>query len=251
MLNAVFNIAQFWDGRAADLKEQAKGPVQAAVEMNNTPQQVVKTLTSIPTYVERFKAAFPGEKDPVNFDNMARAIEAFEATHLTPDAPFDRYLKGDARALNHQEKQGLATFINKGCASCHGGINVGGQGYFPFGVVQKPGADLLPPTDKGRFAVTRSATDEYVFRAPPLRNVALTPPYFHTGKVWDLKQAVAIMGTSQLGAELTDEEVNAIVAFLKALTGTQPEVHYPLLPASTAETPLPMTDSRIVRGAGH
>lgn len=252
VFNAVFNIAQFWDGRAADLKEQAKGPVQAAVEMANKPERVVETLNGIPQYVERFKAAFPGETDPVTFDNMARAIEAFEATLLTRDAPFDRYLKGDAAALTEQENKGLAMYMDKGCAACHAGVNLGGEGYYPFGVIEKPGADLLPTTDKGRFAVTRSATDQYVFRAPALRNVALTPPYFHTGKVWDLKQAVAIMGTSQLGVELTGEEAQSIVAFLNTLTGKQPEVQHPILPAfPPGLVPSPITDSAPTSRVGH
>lgn len=237
-LNAVFNEAQFWDGRAEDLKAQAKGPVQAGVEMANTPVQVVATLKSMPQYVAWFKAAFPGEEDPVTFDNFAKAIEAFEATLITP-APFDAFLNGDDAALSAEQQKGLALFMDKGCATCHAGINVGGEGYFPFGLIEKPGADVLPENDKGRFAVTNTADDSYVFRAAPLRNVALTAPYFHSGKVWDLKQAVAVMGTAQLGEELKDEEVDLIVAFLDSLTGKMPEVTYPILPAETATTPRP------------
>lgn len=241
VFNAVFNLAQFWDGRAKDLKEQAKGPVQAAVEMNNTPDRVVKTLSSIPTYVSKFKSAFPGDSDPVSFENMARAIEAFEATLLTPGSKFDKYLTGDNAALNGQEQRGLSAFMSKGCVSCHSGVNAGGTGYYPFGVVEKPGAEILPVNDKGRYAVTSTASDEYVFKSPSLRNIELTPPYFHSGKVWDLKQAVAIMGTSQLGAKLTDAEIDDITAFLRTLTGKQPVIEYPLLPAHTATTPLPNT----------
>ncbi len=237
-LNAVFNIAQFWDGRAEDLKAQAKGPVQAGVEMANTPGQVVATLKSMPQYVAWFKAAFPGEEDPVTFDNFAKAIEAFEATLITP-APFDAWLNGDDGAISTEQKQGLALFMDKGCSSCHSGINVGGEGYFPFGLIEKPGADVLPENDKGRFAVTNTADDSYVFRAAPLRNVALTAPYFHSGKVWNLRQAVAVMGTAQLGEELNDEEVTLIVAFLDSLTGKMPEVTYPVLPAETDTTPKP------------
>lgn len=237
-LNAVFNVAQFWDGRAEDLKAQAKGPVQAGVEMANTPENVVAMLKSMPAYVNWFKAAFPDETDPVTFDNFAKAIEAFEATLITP-APFDAWLNGDDEALTADEKQGLALFMDKGCSSCHTGINVGGQGYFPFGVVEKPGADVLPQNDKGRFAVTNTADDSYVFRAAPLRNVALTAPYFHSGKVWDLKQAVAVMGTAQLGQELSDGEVTLIVAFLGSLTGRMPEVTVPVLPSETDSTPRP------------
>jgi cytochrome c peroxidase len=239
VLNAVFNIAQFWDGRAKDLKEQAKGPVQAAVEMNSTPERAVKTLRSIPEYVKHFREAFPNETAPVNFENMARAIEAFEATLLTPQSRFDRYLRGEDRAITAVEKEGLALFMSKGCAPCHNGVNLGGTGYFPFGVAEKPGAEILPPGDKGRFAVTRTASDEYVFKSPLLRNIELTPPYFHSGRVWELKQAVAVMGTSQLGANLSDKETEAIVAFLKTLTGSQPKIDYPILPPHSKDTPLP------------
>lgn len=239
VLNAVFNIAQFWDGRAKDLKEQAMGPVQAAVEMNSNPDRTVKTLRSIPAYVERFKQAFPGEAEAVTFENMARAIESFEATLITPKSRFDQYLAGKQDALNASEKKGLDLFMAKGCVSCHGGVNLGGTGYFPFGVVERPGADILPTGDKGRFQVTRTASDEYVFKSPSLRNIELTAPYFHSGKVWDLRQAVAVMGSAQLGATLNNAETEGIAAFLRTLTGDQPKVEYPILPPHTASTPLP------------
>jgi cytochrome c peroxidase len=247
VLNAVFNIAQFWDGRAKDLKEQAMGPVQAAVEMNSTPDRTVRTLRSIPAYVEAFKQAFAGEANLVTFENMARAIEAFEATLLTPRGRFDAYLGGKADALTAEEKKGLESFLGKGCVSCHGGVNLGGTGYFPFGVVERPGADILPPTDKGRFQVTRTASDEYVFKSPSLRNIELTAPYFHSGKVWDLAQAVAVMGSAQLGATLNSAETASIVAFLKTLTGEQPKIEYPVLPPHTSATPLP--DVKVTPGA--
>lgn len=237
-LNAVFNEAQFWDGRADDLKAQAKGPIQAGVEMANTPKQVEQTLNSMPQYVQWFKGAFPEEKQAVSFDNMAKAIEAFEATLLTP-APFDAFLNGDDNAMSAEAREGLGLFIDKGCASCHNGINVGGNGYYPFGLIEKPGAEVLPVNDKGRFAVTDTADDSYVFRAAPLRNVAVTAPYFHSGKVWDLKQAVQIMGNAQLGTELKEHEVDRIVAFLQSLTGKMPDVTLPVLPAETGDTPRP------------
>lgn len=237
--NAVFNLAQFWDGRAADLKAQAKAPVQASVEMNATPDHVVKTLASMPAYVEMFAKAFPNEPSPVTFDNFAKAVEAFEATLITPASRFDQYLEGDQTALNEQETAGLKTFMEKGCVACHNGINVGGQGYFPFGVVENPGAEVLPSTDKGRFNVSKTASDEYVFRAAPLRNVALRAPYFHSGQVWSLKQAVGVMGSSQLGAKLTDKEEDDIVAFLGTLTGELPNVEYPVLPTRADSTPQP------------
>ncbi|MDY0300137.1 MAG: cytochrome-c peroxidase [Trichlorobacter sp.] len=237
--NAVFNTAQFWDGRASDLMEQAKGPVQASVEMNNTPEMVVKTLKSIPQYVELFGKAFPGEKDPVTFDNMAKAIELYEATLLTPNDGLDRFMAGDDKALTADQKEGLKLFIEVGCVGCHDGINLGGTDYYPFGVMEKPSADLLPSGDKGRFTVTNTSQDEYVFRSPALRNIALTAPYFHSGKVWKLQDAVAVMGTSQLGAELNEQQTIKITRFLEALTGDQPEVVHPVLPPSTAITPKP------------
>ncbi|WP_374045172.1 cytochrome-c peroxidase [Geobacter sp. AOG1] len=240
VLNAVFNVAQFWDGRAKDLMEQAKGPVQASVEMNNKPERVVETLKSIPEYVALFTKAFPDQKDPLTFDNMAKAIEVFEATLLTPDAPFDRYLKGDRKALGAREQEGLRLFIDKGCGACHNGVNVGGGGYFPFGLVEKPAGEIRPVADTGRFKVTHTASDEYVFRSPPLRNINLTPPYFHSGKVWKLDEAVAIMGSSQLGIKLNDDEVGKIVAFLGTLTGRQPKVEYPILPPNGPTTPRPL-----------
>ncbi|MHA7868734.1 MAG: cytochrome-c peroxidase [Salipiger thiooxidans] len=238
VLNAVFNAAQFWDGRAPDLAAQAKGPVQAGVEMANTPENVVATLTSMPQYVAWFTDSFPDEAEPVSFDNFAKAIEAYEATLLTP-APFDAWLNGNDDAMTETELAGLQTFMEAGCVACHNGINVGGHDYYPFGLIEKPGAEVLPEGDKGRFAVTETVDDEYVFRAAPLRNIAVTAPYFHSGVVWDLKTAVEIMATSQLGAELSDEEVDNVVAFLGALTGEMPEVVYPVLPAETAGTPRP------------
>jgi cytochrome c peroxidase len=250
VLNAVFNSAQFWDGRAEDLKEQAKGPVQAGVEMANKPENVVVTLKSMPEYVERFTKAFPNEPDPVTFDNMAKAIEAFEVTLVTPGSPFDDWIEGNDAAMTAEQKQGLDLYIEKGCSACHAGVNFGGQDYFPFGLITKPGADILPPGDKGRYQVTKTVSDEYVFRAGPLRNIALTAPYFHSGAVWDLGAAVALMGTAQLGTEISDEEAERIVAFLHALTGEQPKVEYPLLPVETADTPRPDLSALPVKGYG-
>lgn len=239
--NAVFNVAQFWDGRAPDLKAQAKGPVQASVEMNATPDHVINTLNSMSDYVVMFKKAFPNEASPVTFDNFAKAIEAFEAILTTPAAPFDQYLEGAPNALNDRQKAGLKLFMETGCSSCHNGINIGGQDYFPFGAVERPSTSLLPTADKGRSAVTKLASDEYVFRAAPLRNVVLRPPYFHSGQVWSLKQAVGVMAEVQLGAKLSDKEEDDIVAFLDSLTGQLPKIEYPILPTRTETTPLPST----------
>lgn len=239
VLNAVFNVAQFWDGRAEDLKSQAKGPVQASVEMNNKPEQVVKTLKSIPGYPPRFKKAFPSDSAPITFDNMAKAIEVFEATLITPDSRFDRYLKGDVKALSATERTGLRLFMDKGCAACHRGVNVGGTGYFPFGVRELPKADIRPAGDLGRFKVTNTEADKYVFKSPSLRNIDLTRPYFHSGRIARLGDAVRIMGSAQLGINLTNDEADKIVAFLHTLTGRQPRIVYPILPPDSDATPGP------------
>ena len=179
--------------------------------------------------------------------NVVTAIAAFEATFITPNAPFDKYLRWDANALTAEQKEGLRLFIDTGCAGCHSSINIGGQMYAPFGVVERPGLGILSPNDKGRFAVTKTVSDQYVFRVPPLRNVELTPPYFHSGQVWDLTQAVGIMATDQVGKSLNDEQVAKIVAFLKSLTGEQPQITYPILPPSVATTPTPSHSARRLR----
>lgn len=239
VLNSVFNLAQFWDGRARDLKTQAKEPVQAAVEMNNTPDRVEATLKSIPEYVDRFTEAFPSEEHPVSFDNVARAIEVFEATLITPDTPLDRFLRGEDDAMTTQQRRGLHRFIDHGCVTCHRGINIGGNAFFTFGRMRAPGELVRPPQDQGRSQLKGRATDQFVFRVAPLRNVALTAPYFHSGQVWELEDAVHIMARSQLNAILPEKDVEAIVAFLHALTGEQPRVVYPTLPPSTSSTPRP------------
>ena len=195
----------------------------------------------MPLYGEWFTAAFPGEATPVTFDNMAKALEAYQATLITP-APFDAFLNGNDDALSAEAQQGLQLFVDKGCVACHSGVNVGGHGYYPFGLIEKPGADVLPPDDKGRFAVTETVDDEYVFRASPLRNVSVTAPYFHSGKVWDLKVAVQIMAESQLGEALSEAEADAMVAFLDSLTGEVPEVTLPILPPETGTTPRPTAE---------
>ncbi|MDP2482717.1 MAG: cytochrome-c peroxidase, partial [Candidatus Palauibacterales bacterium] len=182
VLNSVYNLAQFWDGRAADLMEQAQGPVQASVEMSSSPERTVATLKSIPEYVAMFGEAFPDYEDPVSFENMARAIEAFEATLVTPGSPFDQYLLGDDAALGEEQQIGLALFMDSGCTACHGGILLGGTSYQRFGAVRNPGVELLPPEDRGRFNVTGNPNDEFAFKVPVLRNIELTAPYFHKGK---------------------------------------------------------------------
>jgi len=255
VLNAVFNRSQFWDGRASDLKEQVVSSVMAFPEAllksrggqtvinpettNITKQHAVEQLKGIPGYVDAFKKAFPAEVDPIVYDNIGRAIAIFETTLITPDAPFDRWLNGDDKALSEGQKQGLKIFVDKGCSNCHNGINIGGGMYTRFGVVQNPGPKYLPPDDWGRFVVTKNISDKYVFKVPTLRNVELTAPYFHSGSTSDLKQAVAVMGEAQLGQKLTEGEIDNIAEFLKSLTGRQPEVVLPILPPRVATTPRP------------
>lgn len=240
VFNAVFNKAQFWDGRAKDLEQQAGAPILNPIEMASPEAHVAEELKGIQGYRDVFAKAFPGEPDPIALANVQKAIAVFEATLITPNAPFDRFLEGQTNALSPAQRAGLAVFMDKGCSACHNGINVGGGMYDTFGVVEKPGADLLPLADKGRFLVTKTPGDEYVFKVPSLRNIALTAPYFHTGKAWDLRQAVAVMGATQLGIQLTDDDVDKITAFLDSLTGEQPKVTYPILPPIGPGTPRPV-----------
>lgn len=246
VLNAVFNKAQYWDGRAADLEDQVVNSVMAnpkamlktrggPMAINPTEhaaakQRTIEQLKAIPGYAEAFKKAFPDQPDPLVYENIGRAVALFEATLITPDAPFDRWLKGDDKALSDEQKQGARLFIDKGCAGCHNGVNIGGASYAKFGVVSAPPAEYLPADDWGRFAVTKAVADKYAFKVPSLRNVELTAPYFHTGATFDLKHAVTVMGETQLGVKLSDDEAGKIVAFLKSLTGKQPEVVLPILP---------------------
>ncbi|MBK3332175.1 cytochrome-c peroxidase [Persephonella atlantica] len=235
VLNAGFHIAQFWDGRAKTLEDQAKGPILAHVEMAMpNPEFVVLKLKTIPGYVKEFKKVFGGN-DPITYDNVAKAIAAFERTLVTPSR-FDKFLKGDTNALTKKEKEGLRLFIDKGCASCHNGVAVGGEMFAKFGIV-KP----YPTPDMGKYKVTKKEEDKYVFKVPSLRNIAMTYPYFHDGSVWDLKEAVRIMGETQLGIKLSHDEIDKIVAFLKSLTGEIPESArtVPVLPASSKDTPKP------------
>lgn len=238
VLNSVFNATQFWDGRAEDLQEQAEGPIQADVEMNATPAMVEEVLKSIPAYEKLFAEAFADDKKPVTFKNATEAIGVFEKTLVTPNAPFDKFLAGED-ALNKQEQDGLALFMDKGCTACHTGVNLGGQSFFKFGLIQDPSEEVRPSSDKGLYDLTGKESDMYVFRVSQLRNIALTAPYFHSGTVWSLEEAVDIMAKTQLGQTLAKDEISAITAFLHTLTGDQVAVEYPILPASTAKTPKP------------
>lgn len=228
--NAAGHVAQFWDGRAPTVEEQAKGPILNPIEMAMpSDAAVLAELRAIPAYREAFRRAFPGERDPVTYDNVGRAIGAFERGLVTPSR-WDAYLTGDAEALTAAERVGFNTFVATGCAGCHTGTYVGGTTFQRVGLIE-PWPDLA---DAGRRAVTERPEDQAVFKVASLRNVAMTAPYFHDGGTRNLTAAVALMGRHQVGRQLTPEEVTAIVTWLEALTGTIPQSYIarPALPAS-------------------
>lgn len=217
VLNAALQMAQFWDGRAADLAEQAKGPVLNPVEMAMPDQTtVVARLLARREYDVAFAAAFPDAPEPVSYDAMASAIAAFERTLLTHDR-FDDFLGGDLAALNEVERAGLKTFMDTGCAACHNGAALGGNSYMKLGLVKA----YIASDDSGREQVTGNRADRQLFKTPMLRNIALTAPYFHNGQVATLEDAVRQMAEYQLGRTLDDRQVAQIVAFLNALTDKQ------------------------------
>ena len=190
--------------------------------------------------VTRLLKHFQGSLTPITLGNVQKAIAVFEATLITPNAPFDRFLNGDANALSPAQKEGLTLFMDRGCANCHNGINVGGGMYAPFGVVEKPGADFLPPADKGRLEVTKTASDEYVFKVPTLRNIRLTAPLFPQRSSLGSRTGSCGHGHEpSSGTQLSNDEVQKITAFLDGLTGDQPKVTYPVLPPSIGSTPQP------------
>ena len=230
--NSSYNLAQFWDGRAKDLKEQAGGPIANPGEMASSHAMAEQVLNSIPEYKAEFKKVYGTKK--ITIDQVTEAIAEFEKSLVTPDGRFDQWLKGDDKALTKQELKGYETFKMKGCIACHSGPAVGGSMYQKFGLVNAP---EKRDGNLGRYEVTKNPVDKYVFKVPSLRNVELTYPYFHDGTVWDLKEAVRIMGKTQLGVDLSKKEQEDIVAFLKTLTGKIPEIKYPQLPASTMSTP--------------
>ena len=225
-LNAALHFAQFWDGREPDVEAQAGGPVLNPVEMAMPDEKAVeKRLAGIDEYVKMFAEAFPGEKKPLSFSNMAKAIGAFERTLITPSR-FDDYLAGDDSALNDTEKAGLETYINSGCTTCHAGNLLGGTMYQKFGLFGNYWEyTKSKKIDNGRFDVTGNEADKYFFKVPSLRNIEKTYPYFHDGSVDDLREAVDIMAKSQLNKTLSDKELDDIVAFLKSLTGKLPELN--------------------------
>ncbi len=225
--NAAGHLAQFWDGRAADVEAQAKGPVLNPVEMAMpSGGEVERRLRAIPGYERAFEKAFPGE--PITFDNMARAIGAFERKLVTANSRWDQFLSGKRDAISNDEMSGHHEFMHGGCASCHNGAYVGGKMFQKLGA-EKPWPDTK---DLGRFEVTKAETDKMVFKVPSLRNVEKTGPYFHNGSIATLDEAVRRMGEHQLNVKLTDIQVRRITAWLRTLTGELPReyIRVPKLP---------------------
>jgi cytochrome c peroxidase len=245
--NSAFLSVQFWDGRAPTLEAQAKGPVTNPIEMGMKDwDATMARLKSIPGYAPMFKAAFGGE-NPMTADNTAKAIAAYERTLITPNSPYDRHAKGDETALTEQQLSGMNTFAELGCTTCHSGANFSGPN-LPVGTgwfmkfPTFPGSEYDEKyrliEDMGRFEATKNDADKHIWRVPTLRNIALTAPYFHNGAVKTLDEAVRVMAKTQLNKDLSDEQVQDIVAFLNALTGEFPEQTMPRLPASPGKSVL-------------
>ncbi len=224
--NAVFMSKQFWDGRSPDLEDQAQGPMQAPPEMAISKEMAVARISSMPAYVKEFKEVYGDDK--ITFKRIADTIGAFERTLVTP-SPFDKFMEGDSSALNDAQKEGLKLFVDKGCASCHNGVGIGGS-------MQKfPIVKSYKYANIGDFKGDKDG----MVKVPTLRNITETAPYFHNGAVWSLDEAIKIMGETQLGVELSDKEVASLKAFLSSFTGDKPAVSYPQLPAVTKKTPKP------------
>jgi len=223
VLNSALQFVQFWDGREPDVEAQAGGPILNPVEMAMPDEHAVTSrLAETKIYPELFKAAFPDEENPITYDNLKKAIGAFERTLITP-SKFDDYLAGNEAALNEQEQKGLQTFIEVGCTTCHIGENLGGTMYHKFGLFSSY-AEMLKTEaiDNGKFDVTKEEADRFFFKVPILRNIEKTGPYFHDGSVASLEEATKVMGKLQLNKDLTDEQVNDLVVFMNALTGEVP-----------------------------
>jgi cytochrome c peroxidase len=215
-MNAALHIAQFWDGRASDVEQQALGPILNPVEMGMPNKgAVVKKIQAIDEYQTLFAEAFSQEKYPFNYKNIGKAIGAFERTLLTPSR-FDDFLNGDEDALSKSEKKGLMKFINMGCATCHNGVAIGGNSYKKIGLVES-----YETEDMGRYEVTGLESDKKAFKVPSLRNIAKTAPYFHDGSVETLDEAIRLMAKHQLGQEVGGGFVKDVKAFLGSLTGKE------------------------------
>ena len=225
--NAVFFNAQFWDGRAKDVEEQAQGPIQAHPEMAATKEHVESVINSIPAYVNEFKNAY-GDDVNISFTKVTDTIGLYERTLVTPSV-YDDFLNGNENAMTQAQKDGLDTFIKVGCVSCHSGIALGGD----------MNAFNVTATYKHQNVGDFSGDKNGMVKVPTLRNITQTAPYYHNGKIWSLKEAISEMGRIQLGVKLSEKDVDSIEEFMKALEGRKPTVIYPMLPSSTEKTPKP------------
>ncbi len=225
--NAVFFGSQFWDGRAKDLEAQAQGPTLAHPEMAATKEHIVQVVKSMPAYVTAFKKAY-GDSVKITFEKITDTIGNFERTLVTP-APFDAYMNGYKEALTPKQKEGMKTFIQIGCASCHNGVALGGE----------MGAFNVTATYKYMSTGDFKGDKNGMVKVPTLRNITETAPYFHNGMIWNLQDAIKEMGRIQLGAKISDKQAESIEAFLGSLTGKKPHMMMPMLPASTPTTPKP------------
>jgi len=253
--NAAFQSVQFWDGRAATLEEQAKGPVVNPIEMGmESLDEAMGRLMKIEGYLAMFQAAYPGEENPVNADNAAKAVAAFERTLITPNSPYDRYVNGDETALTEQQVRGMETFSDLGCTACHSGANFSGPalpmgtGFFQkfpvyTGSDYETKYDLV--ADTGRHQATGNEADKHLWRVPTLRNIALTAPYFHHGAVPTLDEAVRVMAKTQLNKELSDQQAADLVAFLNGLSGEFPRLVMPRLPSTPNMSVIPPVDPHL------
>ncbi len=244
--NATLLSVQFWDGRAATLEDQAKGPLVNPVEMAmGSHDLVVRRIADIPDYRQAFERAFPGEASPLTIDNVARAVASYERTLIAMNSPYDKFVAGDSSALGPAARRGYQVALSTGCVTCHSGRNFAGpelekgQGFymkFPGNPGLAYDAEYRLTEDAGRYGVTKDEADRNVWRVPTLRNVALTAPYFHNGSVPTLDEAVRVMAKTQMGRDLTDAEAADVVEFLKSLTGEFPAQTMPRLPATPART---------------
>lgn len=242
--NAAFNSVQFWDGRAATLEEQAKGPIANPVEMGmDNVGLAVDRIKRITGYKPYFDRAF-GPGDNITTDNVAKAIAAYERTLITPNSPYDRFVKGDKKALSAAQQRGMNTFAAVGCTGCHSGpafsgpalpIGTGFYMKFPIYTDNPYVAKYHLLDDSGRYNVTHQDADKHMWRVPTLRNLVYTAPYMHNGSVKSLDEAVRVMAATQLNKQLTDQQVRDIVLFLEGLTGPFPDEVMPHLPPTPGD----------------
>lgn len=235
VFNSGMRSALFWDGRAATLEQQAKGPILNPLEMGIADAEAaVRNIEKVPTYRKLFRQAFNKKKnEAITIEEIARALSSFERTLNTPNSPFDRYQNGNQSALNESALRGWQKFQKFACVACHGAPTFSHQDYFirfPAHEAKEYDKRYAFTKDQGLFNVTKESKDINLWRVPSLRNVAITGPYFHNGSVSTLEEAVKIMGKAQLGKTFSDEDIADLVEFLKSLTGEVPKIKRPTLP---------------------